>query len=162
MKKKIICGIIIFCLFLMYLIFNRAMPLDQLFSMLTLDKCTEVYVYYEVGNPGDDLQEVVIEKDSEDFQKISTLFYDNFYKRNLRNFLQVGTKYHEIKDEDYRWEVYFCFKDVTLSDGSIGSGTMLNFSYSYGELDISFDGDVYSCSTKNQEEWAKEILSIVQ
>ena len=64
--------------------------------------------------------------------------------------------------EDFEWEVFFQFEDVAFPDGSHTSGRILRVDYWYGELDIHFYGDIVSCSTKQQESWAKTVLDIIQ
>ena len=39
---------------------------------------------------------------------------------------------------------------------------MLHFQSWYGELDLYFDEEIYSCHTSKQEAWSKEILDIIQ
>ncbi len=143
--------------------YSRPKTVSQLYPMFTLDKCTEIRGYYIDTQPG--MTEYTIEKDSDEFQKLCALFWEQEYCRSLRDILPRGTRTYQTQPDDpndYQWDVYFCFEDITLPDGSIGSGAMLHFQSWYGELDIYFDGESYSCYTGGQEVWAKEILEIIQ
>ncbi len=39
---------------------------------------------------------------------------------------------------------------------------MLQFKSWYGDLDIRFDGEDYSCYTGQQKDWEKEVLEIIK
>lgn len=129
--------------------------------MVTLDKCTEIRGYYKIGAQTE-MSEFTIEKGSNEFQKLSALFWEQGYCRSLRDILPRGTRTHQIGPENYQWDVYFYFEDITLPDGSTGSGAMLHFQSWYGELDLYFYEETYSCHTSKQEAWSKEILDIIQ
>ena len=160
-KKIVIVAIVAVLLIVAYLFYSRPMTISQLYPMFTLDKCTEIRGYYEIGAKAE-MSEFTIEKDSDEFQKLCALFWEQEYCRSLRDILPRGTRTHRTEPDDYQWDVYFYFEDITLPDGSTGSGAMLHFQSWYGELDIYFDGETYSCHTSEQEAWAKEILDIIQ
>jgi len=144
-----------------YLFYSRPMTIQQRYPMLTLDKCTEIRGYYEVGAQAE-MTAFTIEKDSEYFQKLCNLFYERNYRRSLRDILPRGTRIHRTEPDDFQWEVMFHFDTVELPDGNRGSGTLLRIQYWYGDLDIHFDGVTRSCHTSEQDAWAKEILDIIR
>ena len=160
-KKTIIMIAAAALLLAVYLFYSRPMTLSQLYPMLTLDKCTEIRGYYKVGTQTEQ-SEFIIEQGSEEFQTLCTLFYEEDYRRSFRDILPRGTRTHRTEPDDFQWEVWFNFKDIEFPDGSIGTGTMLHFLNWYGELDIYFDGEQYSCRTSGQESWEKEVLDIIR
>lgn len=162
MKKKAIAGILIAAvLFTAYFVYSWPKTLLQLYPMLTLDKCTEISGYYIVGTQTDPM-EFVIEKDSPEFEKLFSQFYWKMYRRSVRDILPRSTRYHTPSPEDFQWDVCFSFEDVEFPDGSIGSGKMLHFHNWYGDLDIGFNGETYSCHTDEQEAWAETVLQLIQ
>ena len=55
----------------------------------------------------------------------------------------------------------FRFEDVLFPSGDMGSGDMLHIENFYGDIDLSFDGEQMNCSVKNQEQWLKDVMSII-
>ena len=160
-KKLLIAAAVLLVFVVVYLVYSRPMTIQQRYPMLTPEKCVELRGYYRVGAE-EVLQEVTIDKNSEEFAVLFDLLYEQEYRRSLRNLVSGGTRVHVTEPEDFQWEVLFFFEDVVLPDGSIGSGTMLQVQNWYGELGISFDGEQTEYDTDGQEEWAKEILSVIQ
>ena len=160
-KKIIIVAIVAALWVVTYLFYSRPMTVSQLYPMLPLDECTKIRGYYDDGT-GPAQVEFNIEKDSEEFQKLCSLFYEQDYRRSLRDILPRGTRTHRVEPGDFQWEVYFYFEDVEFDNGSGASSMALEFHNWYGELDIRFNGDIYSCNIKEQESWAKEILDIIR
>lgn len=143
-----------------YLIYSRPMTIQQRYPMLDLEQCTDLRGYYEIGGQG--RIEFTVDKNSEDFETLCTLLYEQAYRRSLKDLLPHGTRTYRVLPEDFEWEVFFQFEDVAFPDGSHTSGRILRVDYWYGELDIHFYGDIVSCSTKQQESWAKTVLDIIQ
>lgn len=162
MKKKVVFGFIsVLFIFSIYSVYSRPMTVSQLYPMLTLDKCTEIQCYYNDGTQVD-LSKVTIVHGSEEYQKICTLFYEQNYRRSIRDILPRGARSHRTEPGDFQWEVYFSFEDIELPDGSRGSGPMLRFQSWYGEMDIHFDGEYHSCYTHQQKAWEKEVLDVIK
>jgi len=160
-KYLITIFVVVVLLLIAYFIYSRPMTIQQRYPMLTLDKCTEIRGYYEVGAQAE-MTAFTIEKDSEDFQKLCNLFYERNYRRSLRDILPRGTRIHRTEPEDFQWEVMFHFDTVEFPDGNRGSGTLLRIQHWYGDLDIHFDGEMFSCYTNEQEAWAKEVIDAIQ
>lgn len=161
LKKHVVIVVVAALLLAGYLFYSRPMTISQLYPMLTLDKCIEIRGYYEVGMQVEPT-EFTIEKDSDEFQEMCSLFYEQEYRRSLRDLLPRGTRIHRTEPNDYQWDVYFNFENVVFPSGSTGSGLMLHFQNWYGKLDIHFDGETHSYYTDSQEMWAKEVLDIIQ
>ena len=160
-KKIVVVLTIAVLLLTAYLIYSRPLTISQLYPILTLDKCTEIRGYYEIGTQAEQT-EFAIEQNSEEFQKLCSMFYEQKYRRSLRDILLRGTRIHRTEPDDFQWDVYFYFEDIAFPDGSSGSCAMLHFLSWYGELDIYFDGKTHSCYTSEQEVWTKEVLDIIQ
>ena len=162
MKRKMIIGIIlVILLFTTYSIYSRPKTLLDLYPMLTLDKCVEITGYYRVGEQEEESR-FVIEKDSEEFQDLFSHFYWKTYRRSLKDILPRGTRTHRATPDDFQWNVYFTFEPVEFPDGNSCSGMLLHFKNWYGDLDIYFTGERYSCYTNDQEVWLSEVLEIIQ
>lgn len=161
-KRKVIIIIALLLLFIVgYLFYSRPMTIQQRYPMLSLDKCTELQGLYK-SNGQDDFTEFVFDKNSEEFEILCKLLFEQEYKHRLRDLLPRGTRYHQTQPNDYEWEVFFHFEDVMLEDGNIASGGVLSIQYWYGELDIKFDGETISCTTSKQDTWSKEVLNTIQ
>ena len=164
-KRKSTIAIVVICIILLliaaYLLYSRPMTIQERYPMLTLDKCTELRGYYKIAGQTE-LTEFTIDKNSEAFETLCSLLYEQDYRRSLRDLLPSGTRYHATQPDDFEWEVFFNFEDVEFPDGSISSGPILRVQIWYGELDIHFDGEILSCRTKEQETWAKEVLNIIK
>ena len=160
MKKAFLMISVTVLLLAAYLIYSRPMTIQQRYPMLDLAQCTDLRGYYEIGGQG--RIEFTVDKNSEDFETLCTLLYEQAYRRSLKDLLPHGTRTYRVLPEDFEWEVFFQFEDVAFPDGSHTSGRILRVDYWYGELDIHFYGDIVSCSTKQQESWAKTVLDIIQ
>ena len=160
MKKAFLLISVTVLLLAAYLIYSRPMTIQQRYPMLDLEQCTDLRGYYEIGGHG--RIEFTVDKNSEDFETLCTLLYEQAYRRSLKDLLPHGTRTYRVLPEDFEWEVFFQFEDVAFPDGSHTSGRILRVDYWYGELDIHFYGDIVSCSTKQQEAWAKTVLDIIQ
>ena len=163
-KKAVITFSVTVLLLAAYLIYSRPMAIQQRYPILDLAQCTELRGYYEIAGQAERTErtEFTIDKNSEDFETLCTLLYEQTYRRSLKDLLPRGTRTHTTQPGDFEWEVFFQFEDVVFPDGSRGSGGILRIEYWYGELDIHFDGEQLSCHTKQQESWAKTILDTIQ
>ncbi len=160
--KKILLWIIAAILLLVfYCWYTRPMTLSELYPMLELEKCTQVYGYYEIEMQPEQTA-FTIEKGSNGFETICDLFSEPGYRRSLRNLLSNGTKTHRIEPGDFQWDVCFDFKDVEFPDGSTGSGTILHFTNWYGEFKIHCNGEVHSYRLCNQDSWLSQVLDVIQ
>lgn len=160
-RKVVVMLAIVVLLAVVYLIYSRPMTIQQRYSMLTLEKCVELRGYYRVGQE-QELTEVSFDKSNEEFSVLFDLLCEREYHRSLRDLVSRGTRVHVTEPEDFQWEVLFFFEDIALPDGTIGSGMILQIQNWYGELGISFGGESTEYYTDAQDEWAKEILAVIQ
>jgi len=58
-------------------------------------------------------------------------------------------------------KILLCFEDVTLPDGSVGSGTLLHIDDFFGALTVSFDGTDWRCTAEDQAAWRTEIMDVI-
>ena len=152
---------VILFLIAVYLFYSRPMTIQQRYPMLDLDQCTELRGYYKIDGQTE-LTEFTIDKNSEAFEILCDLLYEQSYRRSLRDLLPAGTRIHPAEPDSFQWEVFFHFENIALPDGSTVSGGVLRIQCWYGELDIHFDGEELSCYTNEQETWAQETLEIIQ
>jgi len=144
-----------------YLLYSRPMTLSQLYPSLTLDKCVEISGYYEDGK-GVSFTNFTAEKDTEAYESLWEMLYEQKYRRSLRDLMPRRSRTHRYQPGDFQWEVIFRFDTVEFPDGNSASGSLLRIQYWYGDLDIHFNGGVRSCHTSEQDTWAKEILDIIR
>ena len=161
LKKSVVIIVAVILIVVGYLAFSRPMTIQQRYPMLSLDKCSGIRGYYR-DDTVEALKEFTIDKNSEEFELLCDLLYEQEYRRSLRDILPRGTRTHRTEPGDFQWEVYFHFDDIALPDGSIGSGEMLCVQCWYGELEIDFNGDTLSCYLGGQEYWAKEVLNLIR
>ena len=114
-KKAIITIAVIVIFIAAYLLYSRPMDIQERYSMLSLDKCTEISGYYEVGTQAE-MTAFSIEKGSEEFQKLCDLIFERDYSRSLKDLFPSGTRTHRTEPDDFQWEVYFHFEDVVFPD----------------------------------------------
>ena len=162
MKKKLVVGIIVGVLVFCAGLYIRPISLEKLFPVIIPEECVEISGEYIVGTQKE-TNYFVFEKGSEEFEMLLTHFNDASYGRRIRNLLPRGIRYHKVAEDDFRWRVYFAFEDVEMSGGSTVSGKLLEFENWFGDLDIYFMGERYSCyKYGNQDEWLKEALDKIQ
>jgi len=161
MKKRVLVWVcVLLILAVAYLIFSRPVTPDQLYPMLSPEKCVEIRGYYVIGTQKE-ATEFSVAPDTEAFESLYDLFFTRSYRRSLKDLLPRGTRYHSAEPEDFRWEVFFSYEDVEFPDGSRGSGPILQFYNWYGELDLFFAGERHVYHTKGQENWAKVVLDTI-
>ena len=161
-RKKIVPWILAVILLLgAYAWYARPVTIVELYPMLELDRCTKMEGFYEIGMQAEATR-FTIEKGSEDFSEMCSLFYGQKYRRSLADLLPRGTRYHQTQPDDFQWDVYFYFENVEFPDGSSGSGGMLHFSNWYGTFSISFDGQTHFYKVRDSENWAEQVLEMIQ
>ena len=160
LKKIVVVVCVAILLFAGYLFYSRPTTIEQRYPMLTLDKCILIYGNYYDGR-GTALSEFSFAEDSEEYTKLCALFFEQEYRRSIRDIFPRGPRTHQPKPGDYEWKVSFLFKDIELPDGSVSDVT-LHFQNWYGELDIYVDREKYACNVREQEIWAKEVLDLIQ
>ena len=161
MKKKISLIAVIASLFFVLtfsLIYTRPRTIEQRYAELDLSECIEINGYYLYRL--ETIHSFSISPDDEDFDSMTELFRQTSFKTRLRNILPRGTKTH-IGD-GFEWGVYFKFESVPMKDGSFASGDLLYVNNFYGDIEMSFDGDIVQCSVKDSERWLKDVLDIAQ
>lgn len=163
MKKRVkttFFVIVLFCIVAFVLVYTRPLTIEQRYPVLDISQCTQIRGYYYDGTDIEDTP-FTIYPDDPHFDEMIELFRSAAFKTKLRNIFPRGTKTHLYSDGDYEWEVMFRFEDVLFPSGDMGSGDMLHIRNFFGDIDLSFDGEQVNCSVKNQEQWLKDVMSII-
>ena len=101
-RRKTIMGIVFAILILtICLFYSRPMSVTQLYPMLTLDKCTGIRGYYEIGMQTEQTA-FTVERDSEEFQKLCDLFFEKRYRRSFKDILPRGTRIHRTEPDNFQ------------------------------------------------------------
>ncbi len=163
MKKRVkttLFATALFCLFAFVLVYTRPLTIEQRYPVLDISQCTQIRGYYYDGT-GVEFIHFTIYPDDTHFDEIIELFQSTAFRTKLRNLFPRGTKTHRYNEGDFQWEIMFRFEDVLFPSGDMGSGDMLHIENFYGDIDLSFDGEQMNCSVKNQEQWLKDVMSII-
>lgn len=158
--SKVTFLVLIFALLISTLIYTRPVTLARLCSGTDISQSESVRGYYFVApNNGDTHFE--IDKDSEQFGQLVGLFESYKFRKSIAGLLPWGTKTHRAQGGDFRWEAMFVFNDTVLSDGSTVSGTLISVNNFFGILEISFDGNVWRCTTNDKQKWLEDVLVLI-
>ena len=163
MKKRmqaIFVAVAIFCMFVSVLAYTRPLTIEQRYPVLDLSQCTLIRGYFNDGTSVE-VQNFTIAPDDPHFDEMIKLFQSAVFKTKLRNILPQGTRTHLCADGDFKWFVRFQFENVLFPSGDIGNGDMLHINNFFGDVDLFFDGEQVNCSVKNQEQWLKDVISIL-
>jgi len=165
-RTKIAMSIAAFLLIAAGLVYYRPMTLSQLYPALPLDQCTEIRcTYFDFTKRPQGWVDVTIERDSEAFQNLCTLFYNRNYhrahlNRELKDLLTFGIQKGSAYNTN--WYVSFLFDGVELPDGTTEDDVVLRFDYLPDHFDIYFDREFFACQTSKQKAWATEVLNTIQ
>ena len=137
-------------------IYKRPLTLAQLCPELELDSCKNIVAYYSADKAGED-NRVVFPSGNEEFDLIMEQIKYQEFRKALKNFLPSGTKTHQWSEGDFRWELRLEFDDPAAS------GTLIHLRNFYGDLTIEnmIGNQKIRCHTKDQQQWAEEILHIL-
>lgn len=163
-KKKLsfaLTALLVLFLLSAYAWYTRPVTLPALYPMLKPEQCTQIQGYYEIGMQPEQ-SNFTITKDSAEFEQLWDLFYDQSYRRSLKDLLPRGTRIHRTEEDDFQWTVDVLFEDIAFPDGSTGSGTMLHFTYWYGTFELFFDGETHIYRVPEPERRAAQVLAIIQ
>ncbi len=98
----------------------------------------------------------------EDLNAVFELFDNQTFRKSLTNLLPENSGSSRIvEDGEFQWEITFQTDEIiTLGENGVVGGllTVTNF---YGELEIRFDGESYTSTTDNQEEWLEDVLNLI-
>lgn len=163
-RVKIGLGIVLAVLVAVGLWFARPMGLEEICPGLELAECRGIEIRYRTaerrGPYFDDTQAVLFPGEPE-FDEVIGLLAEKKFSRSPFWWFPSGGKSHRWEDEDFFWYMHLLFEDVTLPDGSTGSGHMLQVNNFFGELTLrGYDGETYPVRTSGQKEWVREVLEI--
>jgi len=160
MKPAFIAAVLL-CMAVFVLIYTRPLTIEQRCPVLDLSQCTLIQGSFRVDGTGPENTPFTLTPDDPHFDEMIELFQSAEFSTNLRNILPRGPKFHPHRDGDYEWSVAFRFENVLFPNGDTGSGDMLHINNFYGDVDLFFDGEQTDCSVKNQEQWLKDVMSIL-
>ena len=92
-KKKLsfaLTALLVLFLLSAYAWYTRPVTLPALYPMLKPEQCTQIQGYYEIGMQPEQ-SNFTITKDSAEFEQLWDLFYDQSYRRSLKDLLPRGT-----------------------------------------------------------------------
>jgi len=158
--KAIFVAVALLCIAASVFVYTRPLTIEQRYPVLDLSQCVLIRGFFNDGASVEGTQ-FTLAPDDPHFDEMIELFQSAAFRTSLRNILSRGAKIHPYKDGDYKWSVMFRFEDVLFPSGDTGSGDMLHINNFYGDVDLSFDGEQIECSVKNQEQWLKDVMSII-
>ena len=158
-SKRSIPAIAVALVLLVYLWYTMPKTVEQLYPYLDLSECSGITVYYEDEVPADFTE---VNLTAEEAAPIAELFENRSFRRTLGSLFTPNVRHHNPKSGEFTWQLFFYFENVTLPDGSTGSGVLLHVNNFYGKLDISSDGKaIYNLSTADKDAWLQAILNAV-
>lgn len=171
MKKKhiillsLVALITIFCLW-----YTRPRSLESYCPPLEITECTEIKFFTRIQRgktledgsywPYNESGEVVFAPGDPEFERLIELLDEGRFSTRLANILPKGTRTHSAQPGDITWDMYLCFENVEMPDGT-GSGYMLHIGNFYGELDISFELETSYITTAHKDAWIAEINAML-
>lgn len=145
-------------------IYTRPMTIEQLYPGVSLDDCQSIKAYSDVAylDTESTWDPVVYPAGSKPFEDILQQLQDKKFRKSLRNWLPLGTKYHHTTSGDFKWELVLQFDNVLMPDGSTGSGDLICFNNFYGTLEYyDLSGKTIRCTTTEQKQWLENIMCIL-
>ena len=164
-KKVPVCillaaAAIVVCAALWY---TRPMPLSQIYPQLPLETCQSITLSYEVYTGAEDGQ---VQKETltllpgdDRFAAVLDLFASRAFRRDLTALLPGAVQTHTPRAGDFRWDIFFTFPQIPLSDGSVVSGELLYCENFFGRVRLSFDGNEIAVTGAQKEAWTAEVLA---
>lgn len=160
--KRSIPMIIAAIVLILYLWYTMPKTMEQLYPYLDLSECTGITVWYEDGTSTDMTEVKLTAKEA---APLLELFESRTFRRTLSSIFPRGTWTHQTtpgSENDFQWELIFFFEDVTLPDGSGGSGALLHFNNFYGKLEVSSDDKGYHhLTTSGKDAWLQEVMDAI-
>lgn len=158
-RKAVFIGVALLCIAAVF-VYTRPLTIEQRYPVLDLSQCTLVRGYFRDGTSVEDIQ-FTFAPDDLHFDQMIELFQSVAFKKRLRNILPERTKSHLYQGGDFKWSVTFRFENVLFPSGDTSSGDMLRIDNFFGDVALSFDGELVECSVKDQEQWLKDVMSLL-
>ena len=164
MKKRgklILFAVILTCVIIFIFAYTRPFTIETRYPVLKVSQCTQIRGYYRDNISTIEPVAFVISPDDPHFDELIEIFHSTTFRTTLRNIFPAGTKTHLYSEGDFQWSIMLRFEDVLFPDGSVGNGDMFHIDNFFGDIKIQFDGEMTQCSVKNQEQWLKDVMSII-
>ena len=162
-RVKIGLGIALAVLVIAGLWFARPLTIEQMVPGLELDACVGMWAYYTDDPRGEPNKRVELSPEDEAFSPLLELIREREFSRSPLWWVPAGTRTHRWEDGDFKWDMDLLFEDVSLPDGSTGSGAVLYLNNFFGELSLrGYDGKTYPIRTSGQEEWVGAVMDALR
>ena len=162
-RKFLVLALFLFTFIVVGAIYKRPVTLAQLCSEIELNLCKNITAYYSLGKTAVG-EKVDFSSENEEFNLLIELIQQQKFRKSFKNFFPSGTKIHPLNNGDFKWEIMLKFNDpIPMKDGSTASGVLIHLNNFYGDLTIDnmVSRQSIRCNTKNQQQWAREILRII-
>lgn len=165
-KKRVKIGLcaVLAALVIAGLWFSRRMTIEEICPGVELAECIRIEVRYRTwersGAYFDDTT-VILSPGDQGFKEVIGLLEEKRFSRSPFWRFSSGEKYHRWMEGDFCWYMDLVFEDVTLPDGSTGSGYLVHLNNFFGDLELwRYDGNTYPLQTSDQREWVREVLDV--
>ncbi len=165
MKKKpiLILTLLVLISLVAGTIYKRPVTLTQLCPEIELTSCKNIIAYYSVDKTGEQIR-IAFPSGSEEFDLLMEQIQHQEFRKSLKNMFPAGTKMHRWSEGDFTWELILEFDDpIPTKDGNTASGMLIHLKNFFGDLTIynMIGEQEIRCHTKEQQQWAEEILHII-
>ena len=169
-KKWIILAAVAAALVLFALWYTRPIPFQELIPGAELPPCQRIRVYADYSPNGrpreNESYEAEFAPGDPAYDQLRALFEEQSYSRSLWNLLpRPFIRYHYPNGtEQFQWWVILDYDaDVTLPDGTIGGGSLLDFNNFYGTLDVDVaGGERWQANTRAMDQWLGEVMEVIR
>jgi len=159
-RKWVFLGIAALILAAACLWYARPLTVEELCPWLELERCRGVYIDYSTYDDKG-LENRITLTAEEELAPLLELVQGRKFSRTPFGRLSAGTRTHRLSDGDFKWSIDLSFQDVSLPDGSSGSGYMLHFNNFFGELELGFEGEYWPVRTADQERWLEDVMGYI-
>lgn len=163
-RVRIGLGIVLAALLVAGLWFSRRMGIEEICPGVKLTECSRIEVRYktwERSGPYFDDTRVVLSPGEPGFDEAIGLLAEKGFSRSPFWRFRSSRKSHRWMEGDFLWYMDLVFEDVTLPDGSTGSGYLVQLNNFFGDLELRrYDGNTYPVQTSGQREWIGEMMDI--
>lgn len=140
---------------------QRQATIEERYTYLDILQCTGIMGYC-VTEPGGTTKSFVIETTDPHFEELLDIIQTTQFKDRIRNVLPWQTHTHQGQVGDYSFDMYFNFGETQLAKDQTISGALLNINNYFEDLSIESLGESSLCSVTNQEQWARNIMDILE
>ena len=162
MKKRVLLpAFLLLLLIAAALWYTRPRTIQQLCPELDLSNCQSITVYSGIM-PYVELERMVLEKDSPQFQALMEDLQTRTFSPSLTSLLPRGGRSVRVEDGDFRWELHLEFDRLVTPDGNGHAGQLLHLTNFFGSLELEYVlGNSWRVSTPDQEVWLAQVRDLL-